>query len=73
MVLVNNITEGRCCFDVKPGEACCKAQSPEVRKDDNYYPANFFTCTRPHGHKGMHVACGLVDHALMAWEYEEDR
>lgn len=30
-------------------------------------------CTRPKGHDGPHVACGIINHSIHTWhEYQEE-
>lgn len=51
-------TECKSC--VFPGEPMCHAECPSI--------GGSFVCTRPIGHSGNHIACGLERHKIHEWQ-----
>lgn len=47
-----------CEFCKEVSQGCCSAKSPK----------DYYRCTRPLGHTGPHVACGIQNHRLDTWE-----
>lgn len=65
-VVPEDLPHGTCshCYEVKmEGEECCNHEMP----------GGPFVCTKPKGHVGSHVACGIWDHFIAGWEQTDER
>ncbi len=51
------------CVYVRTGAVAGTVIPPCCGEDDEYY-----SCTRPKGHEGEHVACGILGHRYRVWE-----